>query len=105
MDDLTAWLNIKAILLNGGKGGGKYSRFVSFTKLEVMAHLGLYLLHSISPSPQVEMKFKSEVEDPVNGSNLCSSVFGKRGATRHREFKCFFSATDPINPTPPTNTH
>ena len=40
-----------------------------------MLNLALYLLHSISSSPQVEMKFKSEQEDPVNGSSLCNEIF------------------------------
>ncbi len=70
-----------------------------------MSHLGLYLLHSISPSPQIDMKFKSMYEDHVNGSNLCQEVFGKQGVTQHKEFKAFFSPTNPIKPTPPTNTH
>ena len=105
MDELTAWTNTKALMLNAGVGGGKYSRFINFTKDEIMSHLGLYLLHSISPSPQIDMKFKSVYEDPVNGSNLCHEVFGKQGVTRHKEFKAFFSATDPIKPIPPTNTH
>ena len=85
--------------------GGKYKGFVDFDKREFMSHLSLYLLHSISPSPQIDFKFKSEIEDPVNGSTLCNEVFGKGGVTRHKEFKAFFSATDPIYPTPPTDTH
>ena len=32
-------------------------------------------------------------------------VFGTNAATRHKEFKIFFSATDPLLPTPPTTTH
>ena len=32
-------------------------------------------------------------------------VFGSNATTRHKEFKIFFSATDPLLPTPPTTTH
>ena len=39
------------------------------------------------------------VQSSANG------VFGKYGVTRNKEFKEFFSATDPIIPTPSTNTH
>ena len=49
------------------------------------------------------MRFTSKFDDPVNGSDICCSVFEKKGITRHKEFKAFFSATDPIKPTPPTS--
>ena len=74
-DDLTGELNIKAMVLGSGKIGGKYKGFVDFNKQELMAHLAIYFLHAISPSPQVGMKFKNQTEDPVNGSDLCHSVF------------------------------
>ena len=105
MDNITAWTNVKVVMVNVGSRGGKYNRFVDFNKPELMLHLALYLLRSISPSPQVEMKFKSEQEDSVNGSSLYNEVFGKTGVTRHKEFKAFFSATNPIVPTPSTTTH
>ena len=65
-DDLTGWLNIKAMMLGAGKRGGKYKYFVDFNKQELMAHLAVYFLHSVLSSPQVEMKFKNQTEDPVN---------------------------------------
>ena len=104
-DDLTSWLNTKAMMLGAGKRGGKYKDFADFSKSEVMKHLSVYLLHGISPSPQVELKFKNQLEDPVNGSDLCNRVFGKRGVTRHKEFKAFFAGVNPIVPTPPTYSH
>ena len=64
-DYLTGWLNIKAMKLGAGKRGVKYKDFVDFNKQELMAHLAVYFLHAISPSPQVEMKFKNQTEDPV----------------------------------------
>ena len=72
---------------------------------ETMLHLALYMLHSILPSLQVEMKFKTQKEDPVNGSDLCTEVFGGNASTRHKQFKAFFSATNPLKPTPPTESH
>ena len=105
MDEYTAWTNTKAMMMTAGIGGGKYSRFVIFLKDEIMSHLGIYLLHSICFSPQIDMKFKPASEDPINGSDLCFSVFGRKGQMRHREFKCFFTCTDPIKPTPPTTSH
>ena len=105
MDDMNAWLNVKAIIFNAIKRGGKYANFTDFTKCELMSHLSFYLLCAISPSPRLDMNVKSEAEDPVNGSNLCNEVFGKSGVTRHKEFKAFCIATDTIIPTPSTNTH
>mmetsp|Transcript_11562 Transcript_11562/g.11093 ORF Transcript_11562/g.11093 Transcript_11562/m.11093 type:complete len:131 (+) Transcript_11562:528-920(+) len=70
-----------------------------------MSHLILYPLHIISPAPKNYYKFKSKSEDQVTGSDVCHSIFGKNGLTRHKEFKTFFSATDPIRPTPPTISH
>ena len=60
MDDMTAWLNVKAIIANAVKRGGKYSDFIDFTKCELMSHLSLYLLHAISPSPVLAKYFIAE---------------------------------------------
>ena len=85
VEDLTTWTNMKALLCNVGKGGGSYSRFVAFTIPDVAKHLGLYILNEISPTPQVEFKFASQLEDPVNGNDLCHEVFnGNEGSRRHR---------------------
>ena len=85
--------------------GGKYADFIDFTKCELMSHLSLYMLHAISPSPRLDIKFKSESEDPVNRLTLCNEVFGKSWVTWHKEFKVFFNATDPIIPIPSRNIH
>ena len=105
LDIFTGWLNVKAMMANAGKRGGKYSDFKDFTKRELMAHLGVYLLHSISPSPLIEMKYKHHADDPVNGSHVYNRIFGIKGVTRQKEFKAFFACVDPIILTPPTNTH
>ena len=60
MDNLTTWTNTKVMMENTGSRGSEYYRFVNYNKHVIMLHLALYLLRSISPSPQVEMKFKSE---------------------------------------------
>ena len=101
IQDLTTWSNTKAILSNAGTGGGSYKDFRQFTMNEVRAHLGLYALHGLSPSPQIEMKFRSQEEDPVNGSDLCHRVFGINGVTRAKEFKAFFASVNPLIAAPP----
>ena len=65
MYELTVWTNTKAVMLNDGVGGGKYSQFCNFAKEKIVNHLGLYLLHSIPPTPQIDMKFKSVYEDQI----------------------------------------
>ena len=84
MDDMTEWINVKAMIVNAGNRGVKYADFIDFSKCELMSHLSLYLLHAISPSPQLDMKFKIEAEDLVNGSTLCNEVFGKSGVTQNK---------------------
>ena len=41
-----------------------------------MRHIALYLFQGLRPSPQVEMKFKPETEDPINGSKFIFKAFG-----------------------------
>ena len=93
--DLTGWTNMKAWLTKG-------TQFKNFDMDEIMAHLGLYMLNGIAPSPQVEMKFDSQMDNPANGNDLCYSVFGgkNKGMMRHREFKSMFACVDPRKPTP-----
>ena len=70
VDNFTSWTNINSKMLNAG----------DFSKDEIIVHLGLYLLHSISPSPQIEIRFKSKHEDPVNDSDF-HEVFGRNVVT------------------------
>ena len=102
-----AWTNMKAMQQNAGLGG-KYSDFKPFSLNELMQHIGLYLLQALSPSPQIEMKFKSQTEDPVNGNDLVHSSFGGvawKSIKRHRHFKSFFASVNPIQNVPPQDTH
>ena len=107
MEHALSWTNLRAMMENGGLGG-KYKDFKHFTLHELMKHIGLYLLQGLSPSPQVEMKFHSQSEDPVNGNDFVHRSFGgKPGLSkrRHRHFKCFFTSVDPIPQTPSRDTH
>ena len=84
IEELQYWTNTKAMMENAGMRGGEYKGFEDFTKKEIMAHLGVYLLHGISPAPQIEMKFNSSLDDHVNGYNMCNKIFGRAGMTRHK---------------------
>ena len=99
LEDIMAWTNTKALMMNAGKIGGMYSRFNNFTISEIKQHLGLYMANGLSPSPRIERKFSSEVEDVFNGNALCHRVFkGSKGILRHKEFKCFLAMTNPLLP-------
>ena len=66
----------------------------------------MYILNGISPTPQVELRLGRQLEDPVNGNDMCHEVFSGKGVVqRHREFKTFFSAVDPRYTPPPRDKH
>jgi len=106
VEDLTTWTNLKSLLSNAGSGGGAYPRFKPFSITDLTRHLGMYTLNGISPTPQVELKFGRQLEDPVNGNDMYHEVFsGKEGVRKHREFKAFFSTVDPRYATPHRDKH
>ena len=107
IENCLRWTNTKAIMEGAGLGG-KYDDFTNFDIHEFKRHLGLYLLQAISPSPQIDMKFQSQQNDPVNGNDMVYEAFGScpwKAERRHKHFKCFFSSVDPTIPTPSRNTH
>jgi hypothetical protein len=98
LENCLSWTNTKAMLENAGGQGGKYHDFEPFSIVEFQRHIGLYLVQALSPSPQVEMKFRSQLEDPVNGNDFVHNSFGGvswKSERRHRHFKCFFSSQNP----------
>ena len=99
------WTNSRASMESAGVSsiGGKYHDFEPFVLPELMKHIGLYLLQALSPSPQVDMKFNLQQEDPVNGNDLVFSSFGSKPSIskrRHCHFKSFFASNDPTYPVP-----
>ena len=46
--------HLKAQLCNAGKGGSMYRDYTQLTLEDVMKHIGVYFIHGVSPSPQVE---------------------------------------------------
>ena len=64
IEEFQSWTNTKSVMENTGRRGGKYKGFKYLTKKEMMAHLGVYLLHGISPAPQIDMEFISSLDEP-----------------------------------------
>ena len=105
MEDITKWTNVKAIMHNAGEGGTEYPSFKAFTVDEIMQHLGLYILHGIVLSPQIEMKLDSSKINPANGNDFCSNSFGSNPRLRHKYFKLYLACVDPLKQTPSRKTH
>lgn len=69
-------MNLKASLSNAGKGGTVYIDYFDFSFEEMMKHIGVYFLHGISPSPQVEMKMMPQFDDQFNGDDFIFNALG-----------------------------
>jgi hypothetical protein len=61
--DVSVWTtntNFKVrIIANSGQAGHKYADYKIFRVAKIKQHLALYIINGLSPSPQVEMKFRS----------------------------------------------
>ena len=59
--------NMKAKLNFAGneKLGGLSYNFEEFTPREIEQHLSLYIAQGLSPSPQIKMKAKSQLAEPL----------------------------------------
>ena len=101
MDQATMYSNLKAQLSNAGAGGTNYKDFKAFTCKEIRQFLGLYIFNGLSPSPRMEMKFKSQQHDPVQGNDFINQHIGINLERRWRHFKAFFALQDPRKDTPP----
>jgi len=62
-------------------------------------------LQGLCPSPTVKMKFKPQSIDAINGSDLCSSVFNENAEKRHKQFKSFLAAQNPLLHVPSKTSH
>ena len=68
------FLNMKATSMGAGVQGGMYPDFKPFSYEDIEKHLALYILQTLNLSPQVEQKFASQANDPVQGNDLCFCV-------------------------------
>ena len=87
---LTKWTNLKSTLAGADKGGTYYTDCVPFSVEEIREHVGLYVFHGLSPSPRIELKFRSQHQDKVHGNDFIHRSFGPNSERRHKHFKAFF---------------
>ena len=99
-NDWTSWSNAKGILANCGVIGGMYPTWTPFDIDEIEQFVGLYILNGLNISPRIEYKFCPQDEDPVNGNNLCSAMFGSDAERRFKQFRALFAVQDPMLPIP-----
>ena len=101
---LCRWSNEKAQLLEMGTKG-YYQDFVPFSTEEWEKYLYLFFFNGLNPSPQVEMKLKTEQQDPVNSNAFLRRELGPNALRRFKEWKACFAAQDPKIPIPSHKTH
>ena len=77
-----------------------YSKFVPFTMDEFDRNLYMYCFNSMNPYPRIETNFKPSSDDTVKGNNFLHNYFVRNSASKHKEFKSFFSYQDTWNPIP-----
>jgi len=64
VDKWTEFTNKRAYLLNAGQKGAMYPTWIPFSSREIEQHIALYFLQGLNPSPQINMKFSSQQQDP-----------------------------------------
>jgi Transposase IS4 len=62
--------------------------------------IGLYILNGLNPSPDLNMKFKSQVEDPIQGNDFVTNNFKPNAVKKHKWFRAFFCVQNPKQPVP-----
>ena len=67
-----------------------------FSPKEIRQHFGLYVMHGLAPTARVEYKFRPQRVDRVAGNDFCFQSFGSSASRRHKHFKAFLSAVDPM---------
>ena len=73
----TTYTNLKDLLSNIRYHSRAYSTFKPFSLLEIMKFIGLIIFNGLVPSTKFEYKFKTQMEDPIAGNDLCTRVFGE----------------------------
>ena len=70
-----------------------------------MKHIGVYFIHGVSPSPQVQYLMSYQVDYPWNGNDMVTNSLGPNCIRSHRHFKSLFCVQDPRKNTPSRKTH
>ena len=86
----TKYTNTKALMQNSGIEGEIYPDFKPFILEYLRKHLGVYIVHGLSPTQEFNMKFQSQSEDNINGNDFVKRCIGPAAVRRHKHFRRFF---------------
>ena len=86
---------------NDGIEGEIYPDFKPFIPEELRKHLGVFIVHGRSSTPDFNMKFQSQAEDDINGNDFVKWCLGPAAVRRHKHFRRFFATQYPLIITPP----
>ncbi len=73
----------------------------SFTRKDIVAMLGVYIIDGLAPSPQLKQKMQPQSKQPTHGNGkiaLCNRMGYQQ---KHRSFRHFFACQDPLMTLPP----
>ena len=87
---------------NAGNIGEIYPDFYPFTPDETRKHLGVYIVHGLAPSPEANMKFKTQSEDDINRNDFVNRSLDPQVVNRHKHFRRFFATQNPFLRPPST---
>ena len=93
--------NLKAMLSNSGNDGEIYPNWKPFGPAELRKHIAVYFVQGLSPSQTIDMKFKSQGDNDINGNDFITRCLGPNAVRRHKHFWRFFAVQDPKLFTPP----
>ena len=63
------------------------------------------MIQGLNPSPQLRMKTRHQVIEPLQGNDLICLQIGDNFDKRHKQFKRYLAVQHPYLPVPDTNTH
>ena len=81
---------MKAEISGARPYGVCYQEFKNFIPKDIRQHVGIYILHRLSISPQEEMKFKTYRTDKVHGNCFIYNLFGPNTNNHQNHFKAIF---------------
>ena len=85
----TSYTNHKVLLANAGQDDEVYPEYTPFTNDELRKNFSVYMIHGLSPSPHVSMKFNSQQEDDINGNDFIKRSLVPATVRRHKKFRLF----------------
>ena len=81
-DKWEMYSNHKALLENAGQEGKLYPDFTDFKVKEIRQFIGARMMHGLAPAPRLQMKFRIQADDEVNGKDFINRCVGPNATRR-----------------------